>query len=58
MRSVRLRLLLIALLPLIVVLPIVYGVTMMRWIDRYNDLLIAKVASDLRVAEQYFGRIE
>ncbi|MEO0752787.1 MAG: cache domain-containing protein [Pseudomonadota bacterium] len=58
MRSVRLRLLIIALLPLIVVLPLLFGMTMVRWIDRYNDLLIAKVASDLRVAEQYFGRIE
>ena len=58
MRSVRLRLLLIALLPLVVLLPLLFGVTMQRWINRYNDLLIAKVASDLRVAEQYFGRIE
>ena len=58
MRSVRLRLLIIALLPFMVVLPLLFGVTMVRWIDRYDDLLIAKVASDLRVAEQYFGRIE
>ncbi|MEM8840348.1 MAG: cache domain-containing protein [Pseudomonadota bacterium] len=58
MRSVRLRLLVIALLPLIVLLPLFFGVTMLRWINRYDDLLIAKVASDLRVAEQYFGRIE
>ncbi|MEM9061130.1 MAG: cache domain-containing protein [Pseudomonadota bacterium] len=58
MRSVRLRLLVIALLPLVVLLPLLLGVTMMRWINRYDDLLIAKVASDLRVAEQYFGRIE
>ncbi|MEM9333051.1 MAG: cache domain-containing protein [Pseudomonadota bacterium] len=55
--SVRLRLLIIALLPLIVLLPVLLGMTMMRWINRYDDLLIAKVASDLRVAEQYFGRI-
>ncbi|MEM9342193.1 MAG: cache domain-containing protein [Pseudomonadota bacterium] len=58
MRSVRLRLLLIALLPLVVLLPLLFGVTMLRWINRYDDLLIAKVASDLRIAEQYFGRIE
>lgn len=57
MRSVRLRLLAIALLPLIVLLPLLLGVTMLRWIKKYDDLLIAKVASDLRVAEQYFGRI-
>ncbi len=58
MRSVRLRLLVIALAPLIVLLPFLLGVTMLRLINRYDDLLIAKVASDLRVAEQYFGRIE
>ena len=56
--SVRWRLLIIALLPLVVLLPLLFGVTMLRWINRYDDLLIAKVASDLRVAEQYFGRIE
>lgn len=58
MRSVRLRLLLIALLPLIVVLPLLFGATMLRWISQYDDLLASKVVSDLRVAEQYFGRIE
>lgn len=58
MRSIRWRLLLIALLPLAVLTPLLLGVTMVRWINRYDDLLIAKVASDLRVAEQYFGRIE
>ncbi|MEM6275432.1 MAG: cache domain-containing protein [Pseudomonadota bacterium] len=58
LRSFRLRLLVIALMPLVVLLPLLLGVTMVRWIDRYDDLLIAKVASDLRIAEQYFGRIE
>lgn len=58
MRSVRWRLLLIALLPLVVLLPLLLGVTMLRWVNRFDDLLIAKVASDLRVAEQYFGRIQ
>ena len=57
MHSVRLQLLAIALLPLIVLLPLLLGVTMLRWINKYDDLLIAKVGSDLRVAEQYFGRI-
>lgn len=58
MHSVRLRLLAIALLPLIVLLPLLLGVTMLRWINKYDDLLIAKVASDLRVAEQYFDQIK
>ncbi|MEM6694314.1 MAG: cache domain-containing protein [Pseudomonadota bacterium] len=55
---VRLRLLILALLPLVVLMPILLGVTMLRWIDRYDELLIAKVQSDLRVAEQFFGQIE
>ncbi|MEO0329947.1 MAG: cache domain-containing protein [Pseudomonadota bacterium] len=58
MGSVRLQVLILALLPLIVLLPFLLGFTMLRWINQYDDLLIAKVASDLRVAEQYFGRIE
>lgn len=57
MKSVRLRLLILALLPLIVVLPILLGVAMVRWADKFDDLLIAKVASDLRIAEQYLQRI-
>lgn len=58
MRSIRWQLLLIALLPLAVMLPLLLGVTMLRWIDKFDELLIAKVASDLRVAEQYFSQIE
>jgi two-component system NtrC family sensor kinase len=56
-RSVRLRLLVLALLPLVVLLPISLGVTMLRWSDKFDDLLIQKVASDLRIAEQYMRRI-
>ena len=58
MRSVRLRLLTLALLPLVVLLPVLLGVTMWRWIDKFDDLLISKVASDLRIAEQYFNTLE
>ena len=58
MRSVRLRLLAMALLPLIALLPLLLGVTMQRWIEKYDGLLIAKVGSDLRVAEQYFEQIK
>ena len=58
LQSIRLRLLLLALLPLVVLMPLLLGVTMVRWINRYDELLLAKVASDLRVAEQFFGRIE
>ena len=56
-RSVRLRLLVLALLPIVVLLPISLAVTMLRWSDKFDDLLIEKVASDLRIAEQYMRRI-
>ncbi len=58
MRSVRLRLLAMALLPLVALLPLLLGLTMQRWIAKFDDLLIAKVGSDLRVAEQYFNQIK
>lgn len=58
MRSVRLRLLAMALLPLIALLPLLLGLTMQRWVAKFDDLLIAKVGSDLRVAEQYFDQIK
>lgn len=57
MKSVRLRVLILALLPLVVLLPILLTVTMLRWADNFNGLLISKVASDLRIAEQYMQRI-
>ncbi|PCI03002.1 MAG: two-component sensor histidine kinase [Hyphomicrobiales bacterium] len=57
MKSVRLRLLILALLPLVVLLPVFLGTAMARWADKFDDLLISKVASDLRIAEQYLQRI-
>ena len=57
LKSVRLRLLVLALLPLIVLLPLMLGVGINRWAARYDALLIANVASDLRIAEQYLRRI-
>lgn len=58
MKRVRLRLLVLALLPIAVLLPIFLGLTMQRWVDRFDALLISKVSSDLRIAEQYFKTIE
>jgi len=55
--SVRLRLLVLALAPLMVLLPLVLFLGMTRWSADYDDLLIAKVESDLRIAEQYLARI-
>lgn len=57
MNSVRLRLLILAILPLAVVLPILLGVTMARWASKFDELLIENVASDLRIAEQYVEQI-
>lgn len=57
MKSVRLRLLVLALLPIMVLLPILLALTMQRWSGNFDGLLISKVASDLRIAEQYMQRI-
>ncbi|RJL11089.1 sensor histidine kinase [Paracoccus siganidrum] len=56
-RSVRHRLLAIALLPMLVILPLLLGVTMLRWTAKFDDLLNTKVNSDLTVARQYLARI-
>jgi hypothetical protein len=54
---VRYRLLAIALLPTLVILPLLLGATMLRWSAKFDDLLITKVNSDLTVARQYLARI-
>ena len=57
MRSVRLRLLFLALAPLVLLLPFLLFLVMTRWTADYDALLISKVESDLRIAEQYLARI-
>ncbi|MEM0900632.1 MAG: cache domain-containing protein [Pseudomonadota bacterium] len=57
LRSVRLKLLALALLPLVVLLPILLGITVVRWMGQFDDLLLSKVESDLRIAQGYFERI-
>ena len=57
MKSVRLRILVLTLLPLIVLMPLLLILAMTRWTSDYDDVLIAKVESDLRIAEQYLGQI-
>ncbi len=55
--SVRTRLLVIALLPLVFVLPGLLGLVL-YWSNAYFDrLLVSKVTSDLVVADQYFQRV-
>ncbi len=57
MKSVRLRLLILALLPFVVLMPLLLILGMTRWTADYDDVLIANVESDLRIAEQYLGQI-
>src|SRR5689334_11260313 len=56
-RSVRFRLLAIALLPMLVILPLLLGVAAYRWNARFDATLISKVHGDLTIAHQYLARI-
>nr|WP_299496054.1 HAMP domain-containing sensor histidine kinase [uncultured Rhizobium sp.] len=56
-RSIRFRLLAIALLPTLVILPLLLGITIARWNAKFDALLIAKVNGDLTIAHQYLSRI-
>ncbi|SLN30364.1 Sporulation kinase E [Pseudoruegeria aquimaris] len=56
-RSVRVRLLAIALLPMLVVMPIFIGITLYNWVDRFDRLLIAKVNGELTIARQYMSSL-
>lgn len=56
-RSVRFRLLAIALLPMLVFLPLLLGVAILRWNAKFDATLISKVNGDLTIAHQYLARI-
>lgn len=56
-RSVRFKLLAIALLPTLVILPLLLGVMMVRWNTKFDALLTSKVSGDLTIAHQYFTHI-
>lgn len=56
-RSIRFRLLAIALLPTLVILPLLLGATMARWNSKFDALLVSKVSGDLTIAHQYLSRI-
>ncbi|MDE1568230.1 sensor histidine kinase [Aquabacter sp. P-9] len=56
-RSVRFRLLAIALLPTLVVVPLLLGATMARWNTKFDVLLASKVHGDLTIAHQYLARL-
>ena len=55
--SIRNKLLAIALLPLLVVLPLLVGALLAWGAAAYDQLLITKVQSDLAVARGYFGQV-
>ena len=57
MKSVRLHLLVLALMPLVVLIPALLAVGMTRSSASFNALLITNVESDLRIAEQHLKRI-
>lgn len=57
MTSVRLRLLILALLPLVVLMPALLVLAIGRWSANYDALLVTNVETDLRVADQYVQRI-
>ncbi len=54
-RSVRLRILLIALLPLLIVLPLLLLTAVKSWTTRFDEVLIAKVHSELTIANQHLA---
>lgn len=56
-RSVRLRLLALALLPTVIVLPSLLSLGAALWTRQLEHLLITKVTADLTVARQYLSRI-
>ncbi|RJE82317.1 sensor histidine kinase [Paracoccus onubensis] len=56
-RSVRVRLLVIALLPMLVLFPVILGGAMLRWSGKMDNLLIVKVNSDLTIADQYLQHL-
>ncbi|QDW36121.1 HAMP domain-containing protein [Bradyrhizobium sp. KBS0727] len=55
--SVRYRLLAIALLPTLVILPLLLGISIYRWAARFDATLVSKVDGDLIIAHQYLARI-
>ncbi len=56
-RSVRIRLLSIALLPTLAIMPLFFLSTAYNWSSRFDNLLIAKVSDELTIAHQYLSRL-
>lgn len=56
--SVRHKLMVLALLPLVVVLPLLMAALMLWGNSAFNQLLITKIHSDLAVASGYFSQVQ
>lgn len=54
-RTVRARMLMIALLPLLILLPLLLGLASRSWSARMDAVLIAKVAGELTIAHQHLA---
>ncbi len=52
-QSVRVRMLVIALLPALILLPMLLAYTIRSWMDRFDGVLIDKVAGELTIAHQH-----
>lgn len=57
LRSVRVRLLALALLPTLIILPAVLALVVTWWTSQFDRLLISKVNGDLTIARQYLNRL-
>ena len=55
--SIRYRLLAIALVPMLAILPILLGITVYRWNNRFDALAVSKVSDDLTIAHLYVDRM-
>jgi two-component system NtrC family sensor kinase len=56
-RSVRWRILLIALLPLLILLPLLLVTAVQSWTARFDEVLIGKVHSELTTAHQHLDEL-
>ena len=57
-QSVRTRLLLIALIPMLFIMPLFGGIVIYNWSMRFDNLLIAKVNSELTIAHQFLSGLK
>lgn len=56
--SVRTRLLMIALLPMLLLMPVFGAIIIVNWSARFDELLIAKVNGELTIAHQHLAALK